>query len=124
MSKSLARVNDPTHAVAVASQTRLMETVTRFGSYVDRTGCAATSMRGLVVSINRDIKRAYGLAREDMPRDMLLHVSSVLVRVVDLIDRGISEHETRAAIKSAVHAAIKASGESYHALSGVPHAPH
>lgn len=123
MSKSLIRAFDPVHAVAVASQTRLMDSVTRFSGYVDRTGHAASSKKGLVISINRDIKRAYGLAREDMPRDMLLHVSSALERVIDIIDRGTHEQETRATIKSAIHAAIKASGESYGALTGGSHAP-
>jgi len=124
MSKSLVRAEDPIRAVAIAAQTRLMDSVTRFGGYVDRTGHAATSMKGLVISINRDIKRAYGLAREDMPRDMLLHVSSALERTIDIMDRGMREQETRATIKSAIHAAIKASGESYIALTGGTHAPH
>lgn len=124
MSKSLVRASDPVHTVAVAAQTRLMDSVTRFGGYVDRSGCMATSMKGLVVSINRDIKRAYGLAREDMPRDMLLHVSSALERVIGIIDRGTREQETRATIKSAIHAAIKASGESYCALTGGSNASH
>lgn len=124
MSKAIARTEDPVRAVAVAAQTRLMDSVTRFGGYVDRTGHAATSVKGLVVSINRDIKRAYGLAREDMPRDMLLHASSALERVIDIIDRGTREQETRATIKSAIHAAIKASGESYGALTGGSHAHH
>jgi hypothetical protein len=124
MSKSLVTRTDPLHAMAAASQTHLMETVTRFGGYADRTGAMATSMKGLVISINRDIKRAYGMARDDMPRDMLLHVSSALVRVVEIIECGMRDGETRADIKRAVHAAIQASGASYAGLMGSAHVQH
>jgi hypothetical protein len=124
MSKSLAIRTDPLHAMAAASQTHLIDAVTRFGGYADRTGAMATSMKGLVISINRDIKRAYGMSRDDMPRDMLLHVSSALVRVVEIIEGGMRDQETRADIKRAVHAAIEASGASYAGLTGATHAQH
>ncbi len=45
MNKALATRIDPMHAMAVASQTQLMDAVTRFGGYVDRTGVAAPSGR-------------------------------------------------------------------------------
>jgi hypothetical protein len=124
MAKELVKHADPMREVAVSSQNALMAAVTQFGHYVDRAGVAATSPKGMVISINRDIKRAYGVARDDMPRDMLLHVSSALVRVVAVIEQGIQDRETRDEIKRAVHAAIKASGESYLALTGTNHARH
>lgn len=116
MDKSLVRHSDPVRAMAVASQNALMEQVTRFGQYVDVTGAKATSERGLVVSINRAIKKHYGMARDEMPRDMLLHASSALNRVVALIDLGITGGQSRREIKDGIRSIIRAYGESYHAL--------
>lgn len=116
MVKSLVRHDDPVRAMAAASQTALVASVSNFGQYVDASGGHATSERGLVVSINRAIKKHYGLARDEMPRDMLLHASSALDRVVTLIENGMVKGQSRREIKDGIRSIIRAYGESYHAL--------
>lgn len=116
MSKSLVRHSDPVRAMAAASQSALMASVSQFGQYVDESGAKASSERGLVVSINRAIKKHYGLARDEMPRDMLLHASSAIDRVVGLIEQGMSDGQSRREIKDGIRSIIRAYGESYHAL--------
>jgi hypothetical protein len=118
MGKALVKHDDPIRAMAAASQTSLMATVSTFGQYVDNDGKHASSEKGLVLTINRAVKKYYGMARDEMPRDMLLHVSSALDRVVQLIARGMAERQSRREIKDGIKATIKAFGESYHALGG------
>lgn len=121
MSKSLVRQSDPVRAIAITAQRSLIDAVTRFGAYVDHTGQGATSLKGLALSLNVAIKREYGLARDDMPRDMLLHLLSSIDRVLHIIERGEAEYTSRATIKAAIHDEIKASAASYHALVGGHH---
>jgi hypothetical protein len=119
MNNLIIKRGDQARELAVTSHNQLIESVNQFALYVDDTGAKSTSPKGQVLSINSAIKRYYGVSRDDMPRDMLLHVSSVLLRVVDLFDHGMKTHQTRAEIKLAVRNTIKASGESYHAITGV-----
>lgn len=116
MGKSLVSLSDPVRAMAVASQNALMDQVTRFGQYVDVTGAKATSEKGLVVTINRYIKKYYGCAVDEMSRDMLLHSSSAKDRIVSFMAIGIEKGTTRREIKDGIHSIIRAYGESYHAL--------
>lgn len=122
--RALVKRDDPMREVAIVSQNELMQVVSQFGNYIDDTGATATSERGLVVSINKAIKLHYGLPREDMPRDMLLHVASLLDRIINLIDKGMKERKTRQEIKRAIRETIRAGGESYKALNEVFHAYH
>lgn len=122
MSKELTTLAEIERNVATVAQNNLMAAVKTFGQYVDSTGAAATSERGLVIAINRAFKRHYGLDRGHMPRDMLMHASSALIRIVTLIDNGMRESETREAIKREIQRIIKTSGESYHAMTGASNA--
>jgi hypothetical protein len=121
MSKSLVKRGDPMRDVVAVSQNQLMQTVTNFGKYVDDTGAKATSERGLVMSINGAIKKYYGLPRNEMGKEMLLHVSSALVRIIGIVESGMETRRTRDDIKTDIRAILKDSGESYHAI-GRPHA--
>lgn len=123
MAKALVK-RDQIRALACITQSELQEIVTTFGGYVDVTGAHATSTRGLVVSVNKAIKAHYGLAREEMPRGMLLHVASLLERIIGLIDHGMKGGATRAEIKSEIRDAIRKSAESYHALEAELHVYH
>lgn len=116
MANSLVPVSDPIRAMAIATQIQLTQTITQFAGYVDPTGHAATSPKGLAITINRLIKRYYGLGVDEMPRDMLLHAASAKHRASERIERGMQTGESRAAIKQAVHAIIQLSGESYATL--------
>lgn len=121
MSKSLVKRGDPMRDVVAVSQNQLMQTVTNFGKYVDDTGARATSERGLVIAINGAIKRYYGKSRNEMEQDMLLHVSSALVRIIGVVENGMVERRTREDIKDQIRSILKTSGESYHAI-GKPNA--
>lgn len=118
MNNLIVKRGDAVREMAVISQNQLAETVSNFALYVDSTGAKSSSPKGQVLSINSAIKRYYGVSRDDMPRDMLLHVSSALMRVIDLFDHGMKAGLTRAEIKLSVRNTLKASGESYHALNG------
>lgn len=121
MSKSLVRRKDPVRAMAIVAQNDLIASVSHFAEYTDPTGARASSPKGLAISINSAIKRYYGMPRSDMPRGMLLHVSSVLVRVVEWIEQGIQEERTRDEIKRGIRGLLREGGESYTSLMEVRH---
>lgn len=116
MSKSLVKREDPMREVATVSQNQITQAITRFGQYIDRTGAKASSEKGMALSINGAIKKYYGKSRDEMPRDMLLHCSSTLVRVVMIFEQGMDAMRDRADIKREIRAALKAGGESYHTM--------
>jgi hypothetical protein len=124
MAKALVRHQDPMREMAIVSHNDLMLAVSKFGGYVDKTGAAATSEKGLMVSINKRVKVHYGMAREEMPRDMLLHVASLYDRIISILDRGIRDGKTRREIKLAIDATIKVSAQSYKSLTETAHAYH
>jgi hypothetical protein len=122
MGKSLVRHEDPMREISIVSHNELMQAVSKFGGYTDSTGEAATSEKGLMVSINKRVKVHFGMAREEMPRDMLLHVASLYDRIIAMIDRGMRDGKTRREIKQAIGSTIKASAESYKTLTETAHA--
>lgn len=118
MNTSVAvKYDDPSRAVAVASHNQLRAAITRFGTYTDREGKTSTSLMGLSVSLNKEIKKAYGVPREEMPQDMFLHFASVAQRVVNYMTKAMAEFETRAVIKHTIRQMIRVSGESYWAMT-------
>lgn len=113
----VVKYDDPARAVAVASHNQLRAAITSFGTYTDREGKVATSLKGLSVSLNKEIKKSYGVPRDEMPQDMFLHFASVAQRVVAYMTKAMAEQETRAVIKHTVRHMIRVSGESYWAMT-------
>lgn len=105
-------------AVALVSNAELIEAVSAFGGYVDPAGNAATSPAGLMKSFNSAVKREFGMAVDDMPEDMQLHVASLRSRVSTLILDGMRRSLLRTDIKRQIREAVKVSASAYQMMTG------
>lgn len=111
-------------AVALVANAELIEAISAFGGYVDPAGQKATSPAGLMKSFNRSVKREFGMAIDDMPEDMQLHVASLRSRVSALIHDGMRRLMLRTDIKSQIREAVKVSAAAYQMMTGASHDRH
>lgn len=111
-------------AVALVANAELTEAVTAFGGYVDPAGNAATSPAGLMKAFNSAVKREFGMAIEDMPEDMQLHVASLRSRTSALILDGTRLQMMRTDIKRQIRDAVKVSAAAYQMMTGTSRERH
>jgi hypothetical protein len=116
MSKQIALRES--RAVALVANAELVEAVSAFGGYVDPAGNVATSPAGLMKSFNKAVKREFGMAVDDMPEDMQLHVASLRSRVSALILDGMRRGMLRTDIKAQIRESVKVSAAAYLMMTG------
>ncbi|MCU7835337.1 MAG: hypothetical protein KZQ83_08785 [gamma proteobacterium symbiont of Taylorina sp.] len=101
------------------SDSVLKQTVTNHSLYVDKSGKASSSPKGLVMQINKRVKKHFSHSVDSMSVDELILLVSLRNAIVKIINTGESNEILRNKIKEQIYSTIEQYGKLIVSLSEV-----
>ncbi len=88
-------------------ENNLKNKITDFSRYQDSTGKKSSGSKGLAMQINKRVKLNFSASRDEFTSADIELLVALQSKIIEVIDKGVSDGLTRGAIKQTIYATIE-----------------